>query len=80
MPTAGWIAIIVGILLLWYFWNEYGALYRAARDNPAAVGAGQSVARYAEDVQGLINAFQSASDEDGSFMSRLGAFFGQLPK
>ena len=49
------------------------------QNNPTAVHAGQSVARYATDVEGLIGAFETSSHSDGSFMSRLGAFFGALP-
>jgi hypothetical protein len=80
MPSTMWLLIIGIILLIWWLWSQYGVLYSTIRDNPTAVAAGQSVARYATDVQGLINAYEAAQDEQGSFMSRLGAFVGALPR
>jgi ABC-type uncharacterized transport system permease subunit len=74
-----WIIIIAVILLMFYLWTQYGALYSAVKNNPSAVHAGQSIARYATDIQSLVGAFQAAESEDGSFMSRMGAFFGALP-
>jgi hypothetical protein len=80
MPTWAWLLIVALLLFIWYLWSQYGEMYAAIKGNPGAVGAGQSVARYVTDITGLINAFESASDENGGFMSRLGAFFGALPK
>jgi hypothetical protein len=79
MPTYLWLVIIGLILVIWWIWSQYGALYTAVQDNPAAIKAGQSISRYATDIQGLIGAYQSANDTEGNFMSRLGAFVGALP-
>jgi len=79
MPTYGWVLIIAGLLLLFWLWSKYGALYTTLTNNPGAVHAGLSVARYATDIQGLVGAFESADDSQGSFTSRLGTFFGALP-
>jgi len=75
MDTWVWIVIIGIILLLWYFWTKYGTII----SNPEAAKAASSVARYATDIEGLIGGFESASNTQGSFMSRMGAFFGALP-
>jgi ABC-type uncharacterized transport system permease subunit len=80
MPGYVYLIIIAAILVIWYMWSQYGGLYQTLRDNPAAVGAGQSVARYYTDIMGLANAYQAADSTEGNFMSRMGAFFGALPK
>ena len=79
MPTSTWVIIVAVLLIAWWLWSKYGALYLAAKNNPNAVHAGQSIARYATDITGLIGAYESADSTQGSFMSRLGAFFGALP-
>jgi hypothetical protein len=80
MPSYAWLIIIALIILLWHFWNKYGAIYSAIQNNPTAIAAGQSIFRYAQDVQGLVGAYEAADQADGSFMSRMGAFFGALPR
>jgi ABC-type glucose/galactose transport system permease subunit len=79
MSNFVWLAIIIAIILAWYLWNKYGALYMLAKNNPEAVHLGQSVARYATDIEGLIGAADSANNVNGGFMSRLGAFTQALP-
>lgn len=80
MPTWGWIAIIGTIILLFWLWSRYGSTYSFIANNPAAVGAGQSVARYYTDIAGLVNAYQAQDAEGGTFFSRLGTFVAALPK
>ena len=80
MPTIAWLAIIGGILLMWWLWTKYGTLYTTIRENPVAVDVGQSAYRYYQDIVGLLHAYDTADKEDGNFMSRLGAFVGALPK
>lgn len=80
MTTTIWLLIIGALILLWFLWNRYGGIYTFAQNNPLAVSAAQSVARYGTDIAGLVNAYQSAESEDGSFTSRMGRFFGALPK
>ena len=79
MPTYGWLIIIVAILLAWWLWSQYSGMYLAVTGNPKAIHAGLAIDRYYTDITGLIGAYQAASDTDGPFMSRLGAFFGRLP-
>jgi len=79
MGTYGWLVVIGVILILIYLWSKYGALYMLAQNNPGAVHAGQSIARYATDIEGLIGAYDAQNNTNGSFMSRLGSFFGALP-
>jgi len=79
MDTWIWVLIIGIILVAWFLWSTYGSTYMAIKNNPNAVHAGQAVARYATDIQGLIGAFQAANTDDGPFMSRMGTFFGALP-
>ncbi len=80
MPSYFWLIIIAVILLIWYMWSQYGAVYQAMRDNPNAIAAGQSVARYYTDIQGLVGAYEAYDNAEGSFMSRMGAFVGALPR
>jgi hypothetical protein len=80
MPTYGWLLIILAIIAIWWLWSNYGPAYMAYQNNPTAVAAGLSVNRYATDVAGLIDAAETFNDSEGTFMSRLGAFFGRLPK
>jgi hypothetical protein len=79
MDTWVWLLILAIILVAWWLWAQYGATYLAIKNNPNAVHAGQSVARYVTDIEGIVGAYQAANDVDGSFMSRMGAFFGALP-
>ena len=79
MPTYAWILIVVGIIFAWMVWSKYGALYQTISGNPTAVHAGLAVNRYATDIMGLIGAYDSQNNTDGSFMSRMGAFMGALP-
>jgi hypothetical protein len=79
MGTWTWLIIIAVILFIGYLWYKYGALYTAINNNPGAVHAAESISRYATDIEGLIGAFDSSSNNGGNFMSRLGAFFGALP-
>ena len=76
MGTTTWLLIIAGIIVLWFLWSKYGALIGLASSNPTAVHAAQSASRYLTDITGLIGAYDSASNTDGNFMSRLGAFIG----
>ena len=80
MPYYVWLIIIAAILFIWWLWSQYGSLYMTIQNNPTAVAAGQSVARYSTDIAGLINAYQAYENTEGSFSSRLGSFFGALPK
>jgi hypothetical protein len=75
-----WLAIIAAILLAWWLWSQYGQLYRVYSDNPLVVGAAQSAARYTTDITGLINAYEAAQQDNGTFTSRLATFIGVLPK
>jgi hypothetical protein len=79
MPTYAWVLIVIGIILAWYVWNKYGAIYTAIKNNPNAVHAGLAVNRYATDITGLVGAYDAADSDKGSFTSRMGAFFGTLP-
>jgi len=79
MPAWAWILIIIGVILAWSVWAKYGPIYTALTNNPAAVHAGLAVNRYATDITGLVGAYESADSQDGSFMSRMGSFFGALP-
>ena len=79
MDTWVWVTIIVALLLAVYLWNKYGAIYTAITNNPEAVHAGLAINRYATDIEGLVGAADAANDTQGSFMSRLGAFFGAMP-
>ena len=81
MPTYAWILIIISLFLLWWAWNKYGNLYTMATTHPDLVNAIQSIGHYASDIEGLKNAYQEATSEEGaSFSSRFGTFFGALPK
>jgi hypothetical protein len=79
MSTALWIIIIAAILLLWFIWTKYGSLINFVTGNPTAVHAAESASRYLTDITGLIGAYDTASNTQGNFMSRLGAFIGVLP-
>jgi hypothetical protein len=79
MPTYVWLIIIAVIVLAYWLWHKYGALITAVNDHPDLVHAGLAVDRYATDVTGLVGAYEAFEHNDGSFMSRLGAFFGTLP-
>jgi DNA-binding transcriptional regulator of glucitol operon len=80
MPSYVWLIIIAAILLVWWLWSRYGGTYSFISNNPQAIGAGQSVARYYTDIVGLVNAYQAQDAEGGSFFSRMGTFVGALPK
>jgi hypothetical protein len=80
MSTWVWLVIIVAILFIWWLWSRFGSTYSFLANNPDVVNAGQAVGRYYTDIAGLVNAFQAASDNQGNFTSRLGTFFGTLPK
>jgi DNA-binding transcriptional regulator of glucitol operon len=79
MPTYVWLIIVGVVLLIWWLWSKYGSTYMALSGNGDLLHGIGSVERYVTDIEGLIGAFDSASDSQGSFMSRLGAFFGKLP-
>jgi len=79
MDTLTWVIIILAILIAWWAWSKYGAIYTAINNNPGAVHAGQALSRYYTDITGLVGAYDSANSTDGTFSSRMGAFFGTLP-
>jgi hypothetical protein len=79
MDTLTWVIIIAVLLIAFWAWSKYGAIYSAISNNPSAVHAGLAINRYATDIQGLIGAFDSQDSTQGSFTSRLGSFFGALP-
>lgn len=79
MDTLTWVIIIVALMIAWWAWNKYGAIYAAINNNPQAVHAGLAVNRYYTDIMGLVGAYESADSTEGSFSSRMGAFFGTLP-
>lgn len=80
MPTSTWLIIIAILLAIWWLWSTYGPAYLAYQNNPTAVAAGLAVNRYYTDVEGLVGAAETFNSSEGTFMSRLGAFFGRLPK
>jgi DNA-binding transcriptional regulator of glucitol operon len=79
MDTLTWVIIIVALMIAWWAWSKYGAIYTAINNNPGAIKAGMSINRYATDIMGLIGAYDAQDSTDGSFSSRMGAFFGTLP-
>ena len=79
MSTYIWLIILAVIALGIYLWYKYGNLISWISSNGSLINVAKSVSRYETDIEGLVGAFDSASDNKGSFFSRLGSFFGKLP-
>jgi hypothetical protein len=82
MSQTVWIAIVLGLVVAFYFWSKYGALYTTIKNNPTAVNAGLTASRYIQDVQGLFSGIKAVenTDDDASFTDKVSAFFGATPK
>jgi hypothetical protein len=66
MSPYAWIAIILAVaLLLWFMYSKYRQSIYVMQSNT-----------YPTDIQGLVGSFESAIDNGGEFVSRLGSFFG----